>query len=150
MKTQCIAVAAAVILMLGVAEGLICYSCNDVTAGSCRNIDSTSAYTTCTSGYTQCTTSYTVAVLNRGCAGPNVTTSCSFANVQCTYVCSTDKCNTQGINAAPSQRLCWSSCHGRPCRYDNPCRIPSVILDQQWLRNHKRRRNRKRRRYRRT
>jgi len=101
MKTQCIAVAAAVILMLGVAEGLICYSCNDVTAGSCRNIDSTSAYTTCTSGYTQCTTSYTVAVLNRGCAGPNVTTSCSFANVQCTYVCSTDKCNTQGINAAP-------------------------------------------------
>jgi len=101
MKTQCIAVAAAVILMLGVAEGLICYSCNDFTAGSCRNIDSTSATTTCTAGYTQCTTSYAVGVINRGCAGANVTASCSWGNVACTYVCSTDRCNTQGVNAAP-------------------------------------------------
>jgi len=101
MKIQCIAVAAAVILMLGLADGLTCYSCNDFTAGSCRNIDSTSATTQCTAGYTQCTTTYNVGVLNRGCAGANVTGSCSVGNFACTYVCSSDKCNTQGINAAP-------------------------------------------------
>jgi len=111
MKTNCAAVLKGIACVLGVAmlmmvessDALNCYSCGGafgVSGDSCYNVNpNVTSISTCGSGTNQCQTVTSALSVTRSCGNSN--SGCTLG--VCTYICSTNLCNTQ--NAAPTSVL---------------------------------------------